>query len=160
MATHRFLLVDDEPHVTHLVSYKLKQENIEVVTAQDGAEAFRLACENSPNLVITDLQMPVLSGYEMSVKLRANRETANIPILMLAARGHTLSDEKLAKTNIKQLIARKCNAGPSCHLAEQVKFRFGQFYLFAKPCAQDLVFHHQQVSNFVCFVVLFVFKKA
>ena len=106
MATHRFLLVDDEPHVTHLVSYKLKQENIEVVTAQDGAEAFRLACENSPNLVITDLQMPVLSGYEMSVKLRANRETANIPILMLAARGHTLSDEKLAKTNIKQLMSK------------------------------------------------------
>ena len=68
MATHRFLLVDDEPHVTHLVSYKLKQENIEVVTAQDGAEAFRLACENSPNLVITDLQMPVLDNCELLIQ--------------------------------------------------------------------------------------------
>ena len=106
MATHRFLLVDDEPHVTHLVSYKLKQENIEVDTAQDGAEAFRLACEKLPDLVITDLQMPVLSGFEMSVKLRANHRTANIPILVLAARGHTLSDEKLAKTNIKQLLSK------------------------------------------------------
>ena len=110
VATEKFLLVDDEPHVTHLLSYKLRQEGIDVITAQDGEQAYRIACEKLPDLVITDLQMPVFTGYEMSVKLRTNSVTAHIPVLMLTARGHILSDEELASTNIKRLISKPFSA--------------------------------------------------
>ena len=104
------LLVDDEQHITHLLAHKLKQTGATVITAVDGQEGFNLACDHEPELVVTDFQMPVLNGYDMSVKLRANQMTAHIPLIMLTARGHGLSAEKLAQTNIKHLMSKPFSA--------------------------------------------------
>ena len=54
--------------------------------------------------------MPVLSGYEMAVKLKENPETCAIPVLMLTGRGHLLSDEQLARTNIRYLLSKPFSA--------------------------------------------------
>lgn len=104
------LVVDDESHVTYVVGFRLKQAGFKVVTGSNGEEGFRLACEQKPSLIITDYQMPVVSGYEMSVRLRENEATTNIPVLMLTARGHRLSPSELAKTNIQYLLAKPFSA--------------------------------------------------
>ncbi len=110
MTDKTFLLIDDEPHITSLVSFKLKQLGVNVITGVDGEQGFKLACQHLPDLIITDVQMPVLDGYEMSVKLRNTEQTREIPVIMLTARGHKLSPQELACTNIQYLVAKPFSA--------------------------------------------------
>ena len=102
----KILVVDDETHITHLLAYKLEREGVHALIANDGQAGFELACEHLPDLILTDFQMPILSGYEMAVKLKDDGRTAHIPLLMLTARGRELTDEQLAQTNIKCLISK------------------------------------------------------
>jgi CheY-like chemotaxis protein len=106
MVRRKIILADDEAFVTATLASKLRQAGFEVTTASNGQEAFELAVQNPPDLIVTDYQMPVLSGYEMSVKLRREPRTANVPLIMLTARGHHLSAEQVAATNIRYLAAK------------------------------------------------------
>lgn len=106
MAQRKVLVADDEAHITHVVSLKFRKAGFEVVTAQDGEEAYELAVQERPDLVITDLQMPFMSGVELSAKLRETPETSEIPVIMLTARGLALSHDDLAKTNIKSVMSK------------------------------------------------------
>ena len=82
----KILLVEDDAHLTELVSYNLEREGFEVVRAGDGEEALILAQEQRPDLVILDWMIPHLSGIEVCRRLRRAPDTANLPILMLTAR--------------------------------------------------------------------------
>lgn len=100
------LVVDDEQHIVHVVALKLRNAGLEVITAADGEQAFEMAIKSPPDIVITDLQMPYMNGLELCQKLRENPSTSKIPALMLTARGHALSKEDLAGTNIAEVLAK------------------------------------------------------
>jgi two-component system phosphate regulon response regulator PhoB len=102
----RVLVVDDESHITHVVSLKLRNAGYDVVTAADGEEGYEAACAQAPGLIITDLQMPYMTGVEMCAKLRANAATAGIPVILLTARGYALAPDDLARTNIKEMMSK------------------------------------------------------
>lgn len=104
------LIADDEMHVTHILSFKFEQVGATVIIATDGEEAYKLACEHKPDVIITDNQMPVMSGFEMSIKLRENSETAHIPVVMLTARGHKLAASDLTHTNIRHVVPKPFSA--------------------------------------------------
>lgn len=104
------LVVDDELHLVHIVSYKLKKMGYTVVTAHNGRDGYDLACQHKPDAVVTDYQMPVMDGFEMALQLRANPGTAEIPLIMLTARGHKIPPSDLIKTNIKNLMAKPFSA--------------------------------------------------
>ena len=106
MEQKKILVVDDEAHITHVVSLKLTNAGFSVVTAGDGEEALEMALADPPALVVTDLQMPYMSGLELCVKLKQHPTTANIPALMLTARGFALGQADLAKTNIRSVMAK------------------------------------------------------
>ncbi|HKQ50600.1 MAG TPA: response regulator [Phycisphaerae bacterium] len=106
MTSYRILVCDDEPHIVHVVAAKLRNAGLEVITAGDGEEAFGLAKSQRPDLVITDYQMPILSGLELCAKLRSDPETRNIPAIMLTARGFSLADQELVHTNIRQVLVK------------------------------------------------------
>lgn len=106
MAGSTILVCDDEPHIVHVVSTKLRNAGFEIVTAADGEEAFEAACNAPPDLVITDYQMPLLSGLELCAKLRAEPRTRDIPIIMLTARGFSLSQTDLEGTNIQKVLPK------------------------------------------------------
>jgi CheY-like chemotaxis protein len=106
MPQRRILIVDDEPYIVSVLSLKFTGQGDEVRTASDGDEAYEAIVKWLPDLVISDFQMPVLSGFEMAVKLKANPATAQIPLLMLTARGHRLEPAELEKTNIRCLLAK------------------------------------------------------
>jgi two-component system, OmpR family, phosphate regulon response regulator PhoB len=80
------LLVEDDPDIRHLVSYKLTTGGFDVTEASDGFAALRSARQNPPDLVILDVQLPRLSGLEVCRELRSGPDTAQIPIIMLTAR--------------------------------------------------------------------------
>lgn len=95
------VVTDDEPHIRAIVSAKLRAAGYDVHEAGDGEEALALTRQVRPNLVITDLQMPYMSGLELCTALKADPGTSQIPALLLTARGFLVSDEQLSKTNIR-----------------------------------------------------------
>ncbi len=106
METYKILVCDDEPHILHVVSAKLRNNGFTVITAADGAEGFELAKAERPDLVFTDYQMPLLSGLELCAKLRGDSTTREIPAVMLTARGYSLSPTELANTNIRKVLVK------------------------------------------------------
>ena len=100
------LLVDDESHILHVVDLKLANAGYHVVTAEDGEEGLAAAIEHRPSLVITDYQMPFMTGLELCIALKQHEATAGIPALMLTARGSGLDDDDLEQTNIAAVLSK------------------------------------------------------
>lgn len=100
------LVVDDEAHILHVVSLKLRNAGFDVVTANDGEEALDLAMAVHPDLVITDFQMPFMSGLELCERMKATAATSDVPAIMLTARGFSLTDNDLSKTNIAGVLSK------------------------------------------------------
>lgn len=106
MSGRRILVADDESHITQVVSLKLRNAGFGVLVASDGEEAYELACAELPCMLITDLQMPFLSGLELARKLHEKAATRDIPIVVLTARGLGLSDEDLSGTSIRKVMSK------------------------------------------------------
>ncbi len=82
----KILVVDDDANVQRLLQYTLKQEGYEVVLASDGAEGFRLWGAENPSLILLDVMLPKLDGYQVATKIRAEEGTgSHVPIIMLTA---------------------------------------------------------------------------
>lgn len=112
------LIADDEPHIRHVVSAKLKMAGFNVLVASNGQDCLNLAREHRPDLIVTDYQMPILSGFEMSQALKQDADTASIPVILLTARGHKLSEDDLSTTTIRIVVDKPF--GPT-DLINQVK---------------------------------------
>jgi two-component system phosphate regulon response regulator PhoB len=80
------LLVEDDPDIRHLVSYKLTRGGFDVVEAADGFAALRAVRQSPPDLVLLDVRMPRMSGLEVCRELRAGVLGPTVPIIMLTAR--------------------------------------------------------------------------
>jgi len=102
----KVLVVDDEIHIVHVVAIKLRNNGFEVITAANGAEAFDLACEERPDIIVTDYQMPVMSGLELAEKIRENESTKNIPVILLTARSFAIEEEQQEYLRISQCLSK------------------------------------------------------
>jgi CheY-like chemotaxis protein len=100
------LCVDDEPHILQIVSLKLRNAGYEVLTASDGEEALELASAEPPDLVITDFQMPYMTGLELCRALAGQPGTRSVPVIILTARGYALDDDDLASGNIRAVVSK------------------------------------------------------
>ena len=106
MVEKKVLVVDDEIHIVHVVAIKLRNNGYEVVTAADGAEAFELACSEMPDIIVTDFQMPVMSGLELVKKVRRNEATKDIPVILLTARSFAIEDEQKEGLQISACLSK------------------------------------------------------
>ncbi len=80
---HKILAVDDENDVLLVVKTALETEGYEVVTAGSGPEALEKLAMQQPDLVVLDVMMPGMSGFQVLEKIRANPDSARIPVIML-----------------------------------------------------------------------------
>jgi DNA-binding response OmpR family regulator len=80
------LVADDDPDILALVTFRLERGGYDVVPANDGEEALRLALERAPDLAVLDVMMPKLDGYEVTTRLRQNERTRRMPVILLTAR--------------------------------------------------------------------------
>lgn len=106
MAGKKVLVVDDEIHIVHVVAIKLRNNGYDVTTASNGAEALELALQNKPDIVVTDFQMPVMTGLELIKQLRGNELTKDVPVVMLTARGFAIEDEQKEDLKISEFISK------------------------------------------------------
>ena len=90
----RILLVDDEPSIVKMVGKRLEVEGYEVLVAMDGQEALKKAQTEAPTLVILDLMLPKLNGYEVCTMLKQDARYQQIPIIIFSAKSQE-KDEKL-----------------------------------------------------------------
>jgi len=102
----KVLVVDDEIHIVHVVAIKLRNNGFKVISAENGAEAFEMACDEKPDIIVTDFQMPVMTGLELVEKLRGFKQTENIPVIMLTARGFAINDEQKENLNISEFLSK------------------------------------------------------
>ena len=106
MAAPKILVLDDESHITHILCFKLQQAGAETLSAGDGQEGLELVEQFQPDIIISDFQMPRMDGLEFAKALAANAATAEIPLILLTARGHRIPASALAGTSIRYLLPK------------------------------------------------------
>jgi two-component system alkaline phosphatase synthesis response regulator PhoP len=94
MKKGKVLVVDDEVNITQILEFSIGAEGFEVIAAQNGEEAIEKARREQPDLIILDIMMPKIDGYEACRILKANPLTRNIPVVLLTAKGRDI-DKRL-----------------------------------------------------------------
>ncbi|HKQ56248.1 MAG TPA: response regulator [Candidatus Eisenbacteria bacterium] len=94
MAKGRILVVDDEIYIVHILDFSLGMEGYEVITALDGEQALEKARAEKPDLIVLDIMMPKLDGYETCKLLKGDAATKDIPVILLSAKGRNV-DQKI-----------------------------------------------------------------
>ena len=112
----KILIVDDEQDIVELISYNLEKEGFSTIKAYDGVSVFNVITTKKPDLLILDLMLPGMNGLDICKKIRANPATADLPIIMLTAKGDELdkiigleigADDYITKPfSVKELVAR------------------------------------------------------
>jgi DNA-binding response OmpR family regulator len=90
----RILIVDDEPNLVLALEFLMKKEGYEIRAAADGEKAVKAAEEYRPDLILLDVMMPRMDGYEVCQHIRANPELRDVAIVMLTAKGREVEREK------------------------------------------------------------------
>jgi len=85
----RLLVVDDEPNLLRAVAAVLRGENFEITTARSGREALVAVAQSLPDLIVSDVRMPGMDGFQLARKLRASTHSALVPIVFLTAKDET-----------------------------------------------------------------------
>jgi DNA-binding response OmpR family regulator len=83
----KVLVVEDEPDIRNLIAFALQYAGYQVLVSEDGMDAVRQAGEEQPDLILLDVKMPKMDGYEACQLLRAQDSTKDIPVVFLSARG-------------------------------------------------------------------------
>ena len=84
--SNKILVIEDDPNALRLIEYALEQEGYQTVSAKDGLEGVRKAQDESPDLIILDIMLPGLDGYDVCHELRQKPETSILPILITSAK--------------------------------------------------------------------------
>lgn len=84
--SERILAVDDEPHILRLIQINLERAGYSVELAKDGRQALQRIAESAPDLVVLDVMMPYLDGFEVLRALRKEPATRDLPVIMLTAK--------------------------------------------------------------------------
>ncbi|QQP89699.1 phosphate regulon transcriptional regulator PhoB [Skermanella rosea] len=100
------LIVEDEADLVTLLKYNLEKESFRTLSAGDGEEALLLAAEQTPNIVLLDWMLPLMSGLEVCRQMRRNPKTRDIPIIMLTARGEEADKVRGLNSGADDYIAK------------------------------------------------------
>ena len=122
--TH-ILVVDDNHSMVRTIEALLQKEGFEVLTAFDGLEGLRKAREEKPNLIVLDIVMPRMDGYEVCRLLQDKPDTAAIPVLMLTVKGY-MDDPGLDDQAIESRVQEQMNgfdAGAVDFMSKPIKAR-------------------------------------
>jgi DNA-binding response OmpR family regulator len=94
MSKQRILIVDDEPNIVLSLDFLMRQAGFEVETVSDGEQALAAVARQAPDLILLDVNMPKVNGYQVCEQVKGNPETAGVRIIMLTAKGRDIEREK------------------------------------------------------------------
>ncbi|MFH1449216.1 MAG: response regulator [bacterium] len=102
----RVLIADDEVHIRKILEHALTEAGYDVSVAQDGEEAINIIEKEPVDLVITDLDMPKLNGFELTARLKQDEKTKNIPVIILTALGQDDEMQKAKKSGADEIASK------------------------------------------------------
>jgi CheY-like chemotaxis protein len=106
MNTKKALIVDDEIHVVQVIAIKFRNAGFKVFTASNGKEALELAISEKPNVIVTDLIMPVMDGRELVENIRKDPNIQDTPIILLVPRGYIDRLKWMESLNISNWLTK------------------------------------------------------
>jgi len=86
----KILIIEDDPAISRLVDYTLRHEGYEIITASNGVEGINKAHKEAPDVIILDVMLPGMDGFEVCHRLRAEPDTASVLILMFSAKAQEI----------------------------------------------------------------------
>jgi len=105
----KILVVDDEDHIVMILKENLEFSGFQVVTAVNGIEALEMVEKQTPDLIVLDIGMPKMDGWEVTRRLKADPKTKNIPIIILTAYAQTSDQKKGAELGANRFITKPCD---------------------------------------------------
>lgn len=116
MSGEKILVVDDEEHIVELIKFNLETNGFKVISAGDGNDALKLARREVPQLVLLDLMLPGMDGYDVCREIRRDQSISTMPVIMITAKGEELdkilglelgADDYITKPfSVRELVAR------------------------------------------------------
>ncbi len=116
----RILVVEDNEDNLHLIMVLLQKSGFAILEARDGAEGVELAVKEKPDLILMDIGLPVLDGYEATKRIKANKETKDIPVIALTSYAMPGDKEKALNAGCDCYIEKPIN--PEIFVAEMEKY--------------------------------------
>ncbi len=114
------VIVDDEVHILRVLELKLTAGGYNCIKAYDGVQAWEAVFRHRPELVISDYQMPRVNGLELAEKMFDEPEFRGIPVILLTARGFSLTAKDLEQTNILYRISKPFSPRDLVSLVEEI----------------------------------------
>jgi DNA-binding response OmpR family regulator len=105
----RIMVVDDDPDTVTILSRYLRREGFSTIEASSGAECLRAATDRNIDVILLDLMMPEMDGFEVCRALKAKRETAEIPIIMVTARDDIDARAEAMRLGVSDFLAKPVN---------------------------------------------------
>ena len=102
--SYHILLCDDEVHIVRAAEFKLAAAGHRVLCARNGREAWQRIQEELPDLLVTDLQMPEMNGFELIQRVRDNPATAELPIILLTAKALEIAEGETERFGLVQIL--------------------------------------------------------
>ena len=121
---YKILVVDDEPTIVRLMEFILARQGHEILVAVNGEEALEKIKSQHPDLVLLDIMMPRIDGYEVAQRLRADPATASLPIIMLSAKAQEEDIRKGVDVGVNEYITKPFTPD---HLVQVVTEYLGRF---------------------------------
>jgi CheY-like chemotaxis protein len=100
------LVVDDSPVVRKLISSKLEESGYQVILAGSGSEALAAIASKRPDLVLLDVAMPKMDGYQVCERIRKNKSTRNVPVIMISGKDGYFDEERGQKAGTSSFISK------------------------------------------------------
>jgi CheY-like chemotaxis protein len=122
----RVLVVDDEPDVLLLCRLNLQQRGHELLEAADGSTAIELAREHRPDVIVLDLMLPGISGYDVLEALRRDAQTAHIPVLVLTAKSLAADRERSHGLGASAFLTKPFLPNELCEMVDSLTSREGR----------------------------------
>jgi len=120
----KILIIEDDKFLRDLMEKKLLNSDYEVVTAEDGSSGLEMVVSESPDLVLLDILLPTMSGWEVLAKLTQSPKTENVPVVLLTNLGDQNDIERGLKLGVKDYII-KANFTPA-EIVEKIKKCLGE----------------------------------
>ena len=117
---NNILLADDEVHILRVLELKLSSAGFNCIKTSDGISAWKEILRSKPALVISDYQMPGMSGLDLAQKMFENIELRGIPVILLTARGFSLTPDDLTHTNILYRLSKPFSPREILTLVQEV----------------------------------------
>ena len=102
----KILVVDDEPDLLKVVSFRLKKSGYVVFEATDGQKAIALIQEHRPHLILLDLRLPIMDGWEVCRRVKADDQLKDIPIILLTASAGAINSEMTKKLKAEDFLVK------------------------------------------------------